>query len=333
MLNKLLAGLNGSGGDPKALRALLEQLGRDREAALGKIEDLKQKRRQALLDDLSDAEIDKIERAQERAAILVQKIDLALPGVRERLGAAEIAARRAAEPGIAKEYSAVFRDYCEALRKIASAHRAVEAIQAKARSALGDARTNVLLPSFMYAGLLVASEVEMWIDRNAREMLRQIDALANPPPVKAREAAPPAPVERVLARPPAPTGTPQRHGVDSSDYGPWSKRPTPPHLLTASRQPDDTTALLEGECRVRSLRDGWSPAMDRGQTHRGQLVKMPLLDAQLAVRAGVAQIVEGGVEIDQVANARTFKRVGSVGEAHLGGDELVRINPAPEPRG
>jgi hypothetical protein len=87
LFNKILAGLNGHGSEAESLDAALVQLGRDRDETRGKIDELQKQRHQLLLDDGTDADLDKLERQIDRAETRLEKQNMSEAPLRERLAA------------------------------------------------------------------------------------------------------------------------------------------------------------------------------------------------------------------------------------------------------
>src|SRR6267154_4287893 len=96
MLNKLLEKLNGQSADAVQLARALVELGEEESAARRGLADVQERRRQALLDDASDAVLDKLERELTRASARIDKCELSAPLLRERLAAARAAAHKQA---------------------------------------------------------------------------------------------------------------------------------------------------------------------------------------------------------------------------------------------
>src|SRR5271154_5458709 len=94
MFNKIIATLNGHGSEAASLEAAILQLGRDRDEARARIDELQKKRHRALLDDASDADLDKLERQLDRALTRLEKLNLAEPPLLERLTGARSVARQ-----------------------------------------------------------------------------------------------------------------------------------------------------------------------------------------------------------------------------------------------
>jgi hypothetical protein len=278
MFNKLMQRLNGHSVEPPSLAEALAQLGRDRVTVRAEIAELNARRTQALLDDATDAELDRIERQIDRANVKLEKLNLAEAPLRQQLEAAKAKVRAAAEPGLIAEFRAAFNDYVAQLQALGEAHRRHTEIRERARAALGDQRAQILLPAFVYAGLLTHEHIKDWIDRNSA-------ALA-----AAAGAAPPAAASPVRRAPPPelPAGSLQhavRLGI--ADHQPAPKVPP---------QADDTEPLAPGYVRVVTIRGGFED--QAGIQHRaGHRFQLPAATAENAARAGAVEILDGGSNV------------------------------------
>ena len=279
MLNRLLERKNGSAEDPAALSAVLEELERDLEGAKAEVADLRSRRHDLLLSDASDHALDALERKIERAEVRIEKMELALPRVREQLSVAQAAARRSAEGPLVREFVAVAERYAAALRACAAADRELAEIRSEAREEIDPARVPILMPLVNYAGVLEEEHVNLWWDRVA-PVLAVSRAMSSPDahPASLRVQPPPA-----TARGPATRPASLQHAVSLGQDAPIPKAP---------RAADDTAPLESGEVRVKVLRAGFSPAEDRPQAAYAQLLRMNAAAALLAADRGAVQIVE-----------------------------------------
>ena len=279
MLNALLKKLNGHGVDVESLMIALEQLGSERQTSQRDLGELKVRRHQALLDDAPDSSLDKLERDIERTETRLKKIDLAEPGIRTRLTAAQATARKAAEPGFVEEYSKAFADYRGALLALVDAHQRQENIRVRAGQVLGGSRVDVLMPAFAYRGVMTIDHVQMWISRNSRELLTSAENASAP---RVREsAAQPVQVEKA------------QH--ESLQHGIYMAHGVEMPSLTAPRAPDDTAPLHADQVRVKILRAGYSPRDDSPQCVYGQIIRMPRRVAEYVENMGIVEIIEGAV--------------------------------------
>lgn len=206
-------------------------------------------------------------------------MELALPGVRERLSVAQAAARRSAEGPLVREFVAAAERYAAALRACAAADRELAEIRNRAHKAIGAARSAVLMPLVNYAGLLEEEHIKLWLERVA-PVLAASKAMSSPDahPASLRVQPPPATARGPAARPAS-----LQHAVSLGQDAAIPKAP---------RAADDTAPLEPGEVRVKALRAGFSPADDRPQAAYGQLLRMTAAAALLAADRGAVQIVE-----------------------------------------
>jgi hypothetical protein len=173
------------------------------------------------------------------------------------------------------------------------------------------------LPRVAYAmGLCLPDVVAHWskeLDATVESVVRR-ELVRAPKPRLPTEAERAEIKRKIAAAGPAPTGTGRgpvilAGGVPYTPEG-WAaqqareKRPVSAgnHAVRLDqveerppqrpRNADDTQPLLAGEVRVRALRPGWSPAADRPQCDRGQVVRMQAEGAKRAMQAGAVEIVE-----------------------------------------
>ena len=95
-IGKFLEGLTGrdKSDDPIELAAAITRLEQEKSSAEAEMVTIAARRQQLLLED-RDAELDKDERTAEKAYRVVEKVDAALPDLRTRLAAAKSVERRA----------------------------------------------------------------------------------------------------------------------------------------------------------------------------------------------------------------------------------------------
>lgn len=274
MLNKIIERLNGSAESAGAITEALADVRNERQAIELRLVELSDQRRRALLDDVDDAGVAKIERLQERERLRIEKADITIPALEARLQDARARERKAAEPGFVKEHGAAFAAYCEALRAAAEAHRRQEEIRARAAKLLGTHRAAVLVPAFAYGGMLTAANLDEWFARNAREL----------------EFASGTREHQSTHRPTQSAPKPER--LPGSMQHPVSLAVGMGAVPRAPRAVDDTAPLEPGQVRVKVMRAGFSPADDRPQATYGQLLRMPAETAVRAAGRGAVEIVE-----------------------------------------
>jgi hypothetical protein len=287
MLNKILAKLNGHATDVDALIAALADIGRERVTAKSELSELQVRRHQALLDDATDATLDKLERDIVRKETTLEKLELAEPGVRQRIAAAQAGARQRRWHALHETYVAAAGEFLVAARVTVEKHTTMIAAveQAQREGFAGEVAAAIpATPAINGQPLL------------APDLLNIFERAILPP--STRRAA--APVPKKAAPHPAgerPQGSMQ-HGI-SDALG----VPTPIENLTSKRMRDDLSPLAPGESRVIVLRHGWSPRDDRPATHTGQQIKMPLAEARAAANKGLVEIVEMNVDRTQAQGA------------------------------
>jgi hypothetical protein len=270
MLNKIIERLNGSAADPSALAVVLNDLARDREAAVNEIEGLRSRRHQALLDDANDQELDRVERQIERKQALIEKLDLALPAVRERLAAAKAEARRQRMLEHRDAHNSAARKFITAARATVAAHSALLAVGERARQEGFEREAAVMLP--MTANLnghaICAPDLLDLFENAIAAGMSSVHI-----PTRGNGG-------RSVAPNPAPSRESTQHAVRLGQSTPRPKQ--------AERTPNDLNALEPGQSRVRVLRSGWSPSDDQPQCYYGQVIR---------VSTGIAQRSEGAVQI------------------------------------
>jgi hypothetical protein len=268
MLNALVKKLNGSGDKPEALQGLIEQLERARGEARDKLAELQVRRHQALLDDADDATLNKLERDIARAEVRIEKIDLAIPGIRKRLAFAQSKARDEAEVSLVAEHRVARLKYREALRAAGAARASLDDIDTRACAALGEGRARTTMPPAAYLGHLQAHFIEMWAEIDNRVFPT---GAASPP-----RSSPP----HVIPVPAMSTELKQGVRLGLLD-GP---RPAPRPAI------DDREPLADGEVRAVILRSGLE--LGNIQHRVGDRIRLSRTTAELAARAGALEILQ-----------------------------------------
>lgn len=287
MLNKLLAKLNGSALDVDALIAALVDLGRERDTAQSELGELQVRRHQALLDDASDSTLDKLERDIARKETAVEKLDLAEPGLRDRLATAKVEARQRQWRALRDAYLVAAGEFLTAARDVAEKHAALIAIVGEAQRAGFAAEVAATMPATPNANGYAIAAPELL------DIFERAIAPPQPRPAQATAAAKREKTDRAVWKPgsedwtPLPRGMSLQHAITSA----ISPRDSL-GLMTAQRALDDVTPLGPSEARVKVLRSGFSPADDRPQCCHGQLIRMALDTAQRAAGTGAVEIIE-----------------------------------------
>lgn len=299
MLNSILKKLNGHAIDVESLATALLQIGSERDEAVAQIADLKERKHQLLLDDGSDSDLDKIERQIDRAETRLEKINLAEPGIRDRLTAAKAEAHKVA---VSRHLDLMAKAY-ETLRAAVLAAESAQVGLMRARdTAVREVGEHSLscLPIFAYGGILGHSTAQLWAAENDRILAAAV-ASRQPRPAEKKAAA----------KMPVPASTwwdpkdPGYHHPAAQQMRDRTKRPVnaglqhPIELVgggvsraAVELAPHDFEPLMFGQARVRVLRGGYSPADDRPQCHFGQVIRMGDRTALAAASAGVVEIIE-----------------------------------------
>jgi hypothetical protein len=269
MLNRLIEKLNGHAADAASLAQALDQLGRERIEARAGLTEVQERRRLALLDDVSDAGLDKLEREVARAQSRIEKLNLAEPALREQLQAAQIATRQRRWIEIRQSALAAAKDMLVSARTTTVKAWAYAAILEQARGQ-GYEREIASLPMIpaMGGGALIC----------APELLDRFEAaIAGNSANSAASAPTTAPLR------PRPRASLQ-HAIDSN-LG-------PPQPQTAARVADDLGELAPAQVRVRYIGvGGWAPRDDQPQCAYGQILRMPRSAAERVANLGIVEIL------------------------------------------
>ncbi len=297
MLNAILKTLNGHGSETASLEAALLQLGRDRDETRAKIDALQKQRHAALLDDASDADLDKLERQIDRAEVRLEKFNAAEPELLERLTAARSAARQRRWRELRDAYASAAGEFLVAARVTLEKHSTLVATIEQARREGFEAEANATMPATpnINGSPLLAPD-----------LLDIFERAVTPPAAPVRrpaKAEPPAVpdiwndkhpgyhhptaqnLRTILPRPP---GRSTQHGIELH-----GGVPIPAEDLSAKRDADDLAPLRSrDEVRARVLRPGYSPSDDRPQCHYGQIIRLSKKVAEAAAAGGVVEIIE-----------------------------------------
>jgi hypothetical protein len=284
MLNKLLERLNGHAADAAALAEALEQLGRERIAARTSLKELQERRRQALLDDASDAALDRLEREIDRGQSRIEKLDMAEAPLREQLSAAQAAAAKRAEDEAGSKY-------LDLAERSAAALEAADVAFVEQRL-YWDKNQHLLRRLEPLGAALILGEGHgvAWAIQTRKHIAEARAARArrdNPQPAP-RPPAIALPQTAHADRPRLPHErarlTDGRNIVTTADGAPG--------MHSAPREADDLAPLEPGQARVRVQRHGYSPSDDRPHCSYGQIVRMPLGPAERAADRGAVVIIE-----------------------------------------
>jgi hypothetical protein len=284
MLKTILSTLNGHASELDSLNAALVQLRRDRAAATAQLTALNAERRQALLDDASDAALDKLERQIDRKTIHLEKLSISEEPLKLKIAAAKKVALDAA---VARHFDIIekaHRKYCSSLRQ-ADTDQGVLAYYRDAAQAECGERAVVHIPLMVFGGLLGHGHAQTWDEETTQDMKaarRTQDAIA------ATEVPLTPNVPKVLLAKPVPKKpAPSMQHIVTDITGQRSK-----DRFTAVRTVDDLSPLQDGFVRVKVLRAGWCPADDVPQCHFGQIVKVGRAKAVHAAATGALEILQ-----------------------------------------
>jgi hypothetical protein len=169
--------------DVGELEAAIGRLEVERASAKAELATIAERRPSLLLADL-DKDLDADERASERAYRTVEKVDLVLPGLRDRLSAARDEARRAEWRGMLESHMASEVDHLANARAFLATHNRLVQSRAKAMERGFASEAAAWMPA---TPVVITRDT---VDLFAAELARQRDAAAPKPP-QARPAAPP----------------------------------------------------------------------------------------------------------------------------------------------
>jgi hypothetical protein len=292
VLNAILKRLNGHGSEVESLEAAHSQLAQDLAAAQEQLQALQQERKQALLDDLSDPELDKLERKIERIETRLEKLRAAFPGLEERIERAKATARASRWQALLTAGRSAADKFVELALATEQAHTAYAALRSQAEQEGFGHQLAANLPATpnLNGNALLAHDL---LTVFARALLAPVDdeTAAGKRPVERKQAST-AP-KRAVWRPAiekwstVPRGESLSHAVRLSAIG------EPVGQLTMMRSSDDLRPLGEREVRAKVLApSGWSPARDAQQTHSGQVIVLPLRSALEHEKRGLVEILQ-----------------------------------------
>ncbi|MHB8816558.1 MAG: hypothetical protein ACYDAE_25300 [Steroidobacteraceae bacterium] len=267
--------LNGNALEPASVSEALAKVLADRDSTRAHLEQLNQRRRQALLDDATDAVLDKVEREIDRATIQLEKLTLAEQPLRDQLEAARARATLEQRDRDRAEFAEAF----EPLAQDAFA------LSQRAAGLVARAEGLHLDPAVRQGAIPLLSFLAAWIEERRPAVEAARVALGR------ETAKPPAPAVAPLRRAPPPerpAGSLQ-HGVR---LGIADHHPAP----QITPQADDTEPLAPGYVRVITIRGGFEDTA--GVQHRaGHRFQLPATAAENAARNGAVEILEGGSNV------------------------------------
>jgi hypothetical protein len=280
MLNEIVRRLNGHGEDPESLEEALKLLADQKAAARAALTECHERRRQALLDDASDAALDKLEREIERGETRIEKLTIAEPSLRERLRVARAAADKREGDETVTAYLAHSEDVA---RKVEAADAA-----AAVQRLFWDRHQGVLARlgiEPLGCMLILGNGFGIQWAQHTRQVIAAVRA------ARARRDNP-----QLAPQPPA-IAAASENPVSAQSISVRARLPYERPPLTDAHGPrpaDDLTPLQPGEARVRYVgRGGWSPFADQPQWHHDQIGIVPLdLAERVAANAGIIEILQ-----------------------------------------
>ena len=291
MLKTILRKLNGHAIEAPSLAMALTELAQARTATLNEIEELNQKRQEALLDDESDAVLDKIERSLDRATVRLEKINVAEGPLRDQLAMANAAERARRWNVHLAAYRGAAAEFLSAARNVAARHDDIVAAMNEARREGFEREVASFMPVTPNVGGNALCSPDL-LDAFERALSPAARAPGTAPVVGVRHyfgrdgynvfGAPPA----ASPKPPTPS---LQHGIsiDPLRGQELSSNAGRPHAV---KLPNDDGPLAPDEARVVVLRAGFEAA--DGQSQVGRRVRLNKNAALQAARSGVVEILE-----------------------------------------
>jgi hypothetical protein len=298
MFNSIIKSLNGHGSEAESLDAALAQLARDLAETSEKIAALQKQRHQALLDDASDTDLDKIERQVARAETRLEKLNMSEAPLRERLAGAQTAARKRRWDALHAEYVEAATKFVAMARATAQEHSALIMIVSQAqREGFSGLVASTMPQTPHVGGNPLLSEELLQIFEQAIAPATPTRRTAQKKPAKAYADLwdqnspgydhPTAKQLRTIVQPPA--GRSLQHAV-STDTATTIAPLQPSGRIHAKKLPDDTEPLGAGEVRVIVIRSGYC-GIDGGQSHIGRKVRVLESYAKIAAGNGAVEIL------------------------------------------
>ena len=254
----------GKPDDPTNIAAAIQRLEQEKSGAEAEMAVIAARRQRLLLED-RDAELDADERKAEKAYRVVEKVDAALPDLRARLAAAQDAERQQRWRDLQSKFDAGLDTFSDAYRKALEAFEGIARVRGEAQGS-GFAAQAAGLPSVPHI-----------LDRSLLELLEaetgRRRAAAQPRPAPAPLAVAPPPAK------PAPAA-PKAKAPALKAAAPVTPRPAP--------EPFKPVADSQGNIRVVFLKAGYS-LPDGLRPKVGDVVDLPEDVAKDVVRATVAE--------------------------------------------
>jgi hypothetical protein len=297
LFNALIKGLNGHGTEAESLDAALLQLGRDRAETVNKIDALQKQRHQALLDDASDADLDKLERLLDRATVRLEKLNISEAPLRERLADAQTAARKRRWNSLHEGHHAAAVEFLSSARATAERHSTLIAIvdTAQREGFTGlVASTMPRTPNIEGSPLLATDLLDIFerslLPPSPRRAAKAKPAKASPALWDRNDAGfdhPQSAQLRTLMQPPAGSTLQGAVGAETSFTVSPLKSVGKIH---ADKLPNDDAPLGPSEVYARVIRSGYC-GIDGGQSHAGRKVRVLKSHAEIAAKNGAIEIL------------------------------------------
>jgi hypothetical protein len=297
MLTSILKTLNGHATEAESLDAALVQLGIDRDETRAKIDALQKQRHQALLDDASDTDLDKLERQLDRATTRLEKLNMSEAPLRERLADAQTAARKRRWNSLHQAHHDAAVEFLSLARATAAKHSAVIAIvdQAQRDGFSGlVASTFARTPNIEGSPLLAVDLLDIFerslSPPSPRRAAKAKPAKASPALWDRNDAGfdhPQSAQLRTLMQPPAGSTLQGAVGAETSFTVSPLKSVGKIH---ADKLPNDDAPLGPSEVYARVIRSGYC-GLDGGQSHVGRKVRVLKSHAEIAAKNGAIEIL------------------------------------------
>ncbi len=249
------------------LEAAIERLQSERAASEAELSAISARRPTLLLSD-DDKKLDLDERASERAYRAVEKIDLVLPGLRDRLSAARNASRRDWEKDLTARCDAALAKFLTAFGAAVEAGEELAALRMEGQNNGFMAQMASILP----AEPRVLNRDSLGF--LAKEVERRRDAAMPRPAPQPRPAAPP----------PAPKPSAAPASAKPAAAPPKPAAAPPP-------KPFEPTPGEDGLFRVRVLKPGFQRP-DGAQAKLNEVVALPRDEAFAVVQRAVGEFEE-----------------------------------------
>ncbi len=254
---------NGKPENAEKLSVAIGELERERGKAQAALATASQRRTEMLLAD-DDAALDLLDREIEAAHRMIERVDLALPALRERLLIAKDKFRISRIAALREENAAAFAHLDAAVQQAMAANKRANEIHEQARRELGEGAARNFVPCVAYLAPVNDVGYEQWKKFN-------VDAIdpQRPEPPRARPAL-------VEAKPVPRAASP-------------ASRPTKTARPATIREIPKPGA--DGKISVVVLQHGFPDAAGK-PLKAGAEVRLPLSDAKSALENGTVDLTE-----------------------------------------